>query len=75
MQVQAINTQNNQTSFGAKIIIKTKDMQTYMDYLARFTNAEKPYYNSSKDLDLLTKFLMRLKNTPQKKKLCRMLHI
>ena len=66
MQVQAINTQNNQTSFGAKIVVKTKDMQTYMDYLARFTKAEKPYYNSSKDLELTNKIFDTFEKHPSK---------
>ena len=67
MQVQAVN--NNQPSFGAKIVIKTKDMQTYMDYLARYTKAEKPYYNSSKDLELTNKIFDAFEKHPSKEEI------
>ena len=69
MQVQAINTQNNQTSFGAKIVIKTKDMKTYMDYLARFTKAEKPCYNSARDLELTNKIFDAFEKHPSKEEI------
>ena len=69
MQVQSINTYNNQPSFGAKIVIKTKDMQTYMDYLARYTKAEKPYYNSSKDLELTNKIFDAFEKHPSKEEI------
>ena len=67
MQVQAVN--NNQPSFGAKIVIKTKDMQNYMDYLARYTKAEKPYYNSSKDLELTNKIFDAFEKHPSKEEI------
>ena len=67
MQVQAVN--NNQPSFGAKIVVKTKDMQTYMDYLARYTKAEKPYYNSSKDLELTNKIFDAFEKHPSKEEI------
>ena len=69
MQVQSINAYNNQPSFGAKIVIKTKDMQTYMDYLARYTKAEKPYYNSSKDLELTNKIFDAFEKHPSKEEI------
>ncbi len=69
MQVQSINAYNNQPSFGAKIVVKTKDMQTYMDYLGRFTKAEKPYYNSSKDLELTNKIFDAFEKHPSKEEI------
>ena len=83
MQVQAINSQNNQTltptlsqrargkdvGFGAKIVIKTKDMKTYMDYLARFTKAEKPCYNSARDLELTNKIFDAFEKHPSKEEI------
>ena len=67
MQVQAVN--NNQPSFGAKIVVKTKDMQTYMDYLARYTKAEKPCYNSAKDLELTNKIFDAFEKHPSKEEI------
>ena len=67
MQVQAIN--NNHSSFGAKIVVKTKDMQTYMDYLARYTKAEKPCYNSAKDLELTNKIFDAFEKHPSKEEI------
>ena len=76
MQVQAVNNNSTLTptlfqrargkdvGFGAKIVIKTKDMQTYMDYLARYTKAEKPWYNSAKDLELTNKIFDAFEKHP-----------
>ena len=69
MQVQAINTDNNQTSFGAKIVVKTKDMKTYMDYLGRYTKAEKPWYNSSRNLELTNKIFDAFDKHPSKEEI------
>ena len=69
MQVQSINAYNNQPSFGAKIVIKTKDMKTYMDYLGRFTKAEKPCYNSAKDLELTNKIFDAFEKHPSKEEI------
>jgi hypothetical protein len=66
MQVQAISTCNNQTNFGAKISIVTDDMKLYMDYLGRYTKAEKPCYNSARDLELTNKIFDAFEKHPSK---------
>lgn len=67
MQVQGVN--NNQTSFGAKVAIATEDMKTFMDYLGRYTKAEKPWYNSSKDLELTNKIFDAFEKHPSKEEI------
>ena len=66
MQVQAISTCNNQTNFGAKISVVTDDMKLYMDYLGRYTKAEKPWYNSARDLELTNKIFDAFEKHPSK---------
>ena len=80
MQVQAVNNstltptlsqraREKDVDFGAKIVIKTKDMQTFMDYLGRYTKAKKPWYNSAKDLELMNKIFDAFEKHPSKEEI------
>lgn len=66
MHVQAVNNYNNQQKFGAKVAIITEDMKIFMDYLGRYTKAEKPWYNSAKDLELTNKIFDAFEKHPSK---------
>ena len=66
MQVQAVNTYNNQPKFGAKVTVVTEDMKIFMDYLTCYTNAKKPCYNSAKDLKLINKIFDAFEKHPSK---------
>lgn len=66
MQVQAVNNYNNQQKFEAKVAIATEDMKVFMDYLGRYTKAEKPWYNSAKDLELTNKIFDAFEKHPSK---------
>ena len=69
MQVQSINAYNNQPSFGAKVVVKTKDMKTFMDYLGRYTKTKAPWYNSAKDLELTNKIFDAFEKHPSKEEI------
>lgn len=64
MLVQPIN--NNQPRFGAKVAVLSNDMKNFMDYLGRYTKAEKPYYNSAHDLELTNKIFDAFEKHPSK---------
>lgn len=66
MHVQAVNNYNNQQKFGAKVAIVTEDMKIFMDYLGRYTKAEKPLYNSAKDLELTNRIFDAFEKHPSK---------
>lgn len=66
MRIQATNNYNNQPRFGAKIAVVTEDMKVFMDYLGRYIKAEKPLYNSAKDLELTNKIFDAFEKHPSK---------
>ena len=69
MQVQRIQNNNYNTSFGAKIAIKTEEMKLFMDYIHRYTKAPEGFYNSTKDLELTNKIFVAFEKHPSKEEI------